>query len=87
MTKGHRQLLRESAFDLLDDEDAESKLAVMHGLNLSNRHDRKQIQEAIKRVTNAIGRLNNGKISGSPVHLRHVPGNVHHRMDGGGGAR
>lgn len=47
MTKGERQLLRESAFDLLGDENAESKLAAQHGLDLRNRHDRKQVQEAI----------------------------------------
>lgn len=60
MTKGQRQLLRESTFDLLNDEEIESKLATQHGLDLRNRHDRKEVREAITRVKNAIGRLENG---------------------------
>lgn len=59
MTKGERQLLRESAFKLLGSDEIEGKLAGLHGLDLRNRHDRKQVQEAITRVKNAMERLSN----------------------------
>lgn len=57
MTKGQRQLLRESAFDLLGDENAESKLAAQHGLDLRNRHERKEAKTAITMVRNSMERL------------------------------
>lgn len=57
MTKGERQRLREAAFDLLGDDEAEEKVATTHDSNLSDRHDREEVQSAIKMVKNSMRKL------------------------------
>lgn len=61
MKTGQRQLLREAAFDIVDDAQAAARLASEFGLSLANRHDRKEVQQAIAIVKGSKERLQNGR--------------------------
>lgn len=61
MKTGQRQLLREAAFDIVDDAQAAARLPSEFGLSLANRHDRKEVQQAIAIVKGSKERLQNGR--------------------------
>ena len=61
MKTGQRQLLREAAFDIMDDAQAAARLGSEFGLSLANGHDRKEVQQAIAIVKGSKERLQHGR--------------------------